>query len=69
VIADGDAQITDLKVDDHACLTYGEPEELLDLTAGPASRLLSHHSFTVGHAMDWLTGEMTASRLDADRHR
>lgn len=29
----GEAQITDLAVDDHACLTYGEPEELLDLTA------------------------------------
>jgi hypothetical protein len=111
VMADGDAQITDLKADDHACLTYGEPEELLDLTAafvrdglssgmkvvwlsdseladpvpelarrgiaiesaiavgqlaaaGPASRLLSHHSFTAGHAMGWLTGQMTASRHD-----
>ena len=28
-----DTQITDLTVDDHACLTFGEPEELLDLTA------------------------------------
>jgi hypothetical protein len=27
------AQITDLTVNDHACLTYGEAEELLDLTA------------------------------------
>ena len=27
-----DAQITDLTVDDHACLTFGEPEELFDLT-------------------------------------
>ena len=27
------AQITDLTVNDHACLTFGEPEELLDLTA------------------------------------
>lgn len=26
-------QITDLTVNDHACLTYGEPEELYDLTA------------------------------------
>ena len=26
-------QITDLTVNDHACLTYGEPEELFDLTA------------------------------------
>ena len=28
-----DAQITDLTADDHACLTFGEPEDLLDLTA------------------------------------
>jgi hypothetical protein len=28
-----DAQITDLTVNDHACLTFGEPEELFDLTA------------------------------------
>ena len=27
------AQITELTVDDHACLTFGEPEELFDLTA------------------------------------
>jgi hypothetical protein len=27
------AQITDLTVGDHACLTFGDPEELLDLTA------------------------------------
>jgi anti-anti-sigma regulatory factor len=31
--ADAGTQITDLTVDDHACLTFGEPEELLDLTA------------------------------------
>jgi anti-anti-sigma regulatory factor len=28
-----DLQITDLTVDDHACLTFGDSEELLDLTA------------------------------------
>ena len=28
-----DAQITDLTADDHACLTFGEPDELSDLTA------------------------------------
>jgi hypothetical protein len=28
-----DTQITDLTLNDHACLTFGEPEELLDLTA------------------------------------
>jgi anti-anti-sigma regulatory factor len=31
--ASADAQITDLMVDDHACLTFGEPEDLFDLTA------------------------------------
>ncbi|GAA2316743.1 hypothetical protein GCM10010149_81080 [Nonomuraea roseoviolacea subsp. roseoviolacea] len=30
---DAEVQITDLRVNDHACLTFGEPEELLDLTA------------------------------------
>jgi hypothetical protein len=33
VTADAGTQITDLAVDDHACLTFGEPEELFDLTA------------------------------------
>jgi anti-anti-sigma regulatory factor len=28
-----DTQVTDLSVNDHACLTFGEPEELCDLTA------------------------------------
>ena len=28
-----DTQITDLTVNDHGCLTFGEPEELFDLTA------------------------------------
>jgi hypothetical protein len=33
VTVSADTQITDLTVNDHACLTFGEPEELLDLTA------------------------------------
>jgi hypothetical protein len=33
VAAGASAQITELAVDDHACLTFGEEEELLDLTA------------------------------------
>lgn len=33
MVGSADAQITDLAVNDHACLTFGEPEELLDLTA------------------------------------
>ena len=28
-----DVQVTELTADDHACLTFGEPEELFDLTA------------------------------------
>ena len=33
VAVDAGTQVTDLMVRDHACLTYGEPEELFDLTA------------------------------------
>jgi hypothetical protein len=33
VTVSSDTQITDLAVNDHACLTFGDPEELLDLTA------------------------------------
>jgi hypothetical protein len=33
VATGADAQITELAVDDHACLTFGEKEELLDLAA------------------------------------
>jgi hypothetical protein len=42
VVAVGaDAQITDLAVNDHACLTFGEAEELFDLTAAFARDGLS----------------------------
>jgi anti-anti-sigma regulatory factor len=33
VAADASTEITELTVDDHACLTFGETEELFDLTA------------------------------------
>jgi ABC-type transporter Mla MlaB component len=33
VAADASTQITELDADDHACLTFGESEELFDLTA------------------------------------
>src|SRR5579871_2139098 len=33
VTVSADSQITDLAVNDHACLTFGEPDELFDLTA------------------------------------
>jgi anti-anti-sigma regulatory factor len=36
-----DSQITDLTLNDHACLTFGEPEELFDLTAAFARDGLS----------------------------
>ena len=104
-------QITDLAVNDHACLTFGDPEEQFDLTAafvrdglagglkvmwlsdgpsgqalatlgrrgitaGPAvaagqmiaaaweGSVLSGHAFAAGQAMDWLTGQMAASRRE-----
>ena len=31
--ANADVQVTELGAEDHACLTFGEPEELFDLTA------------------------------------
>jgi anti-anti-sigma regulatory factor len=33
VTVSADTQVTDLSVEDHACLTFGEREELMDLTA------------------------------------
>jgi len=33
VAVGADAQVTDLTAGDHACLTFGEPEDLFDLTA------------------------------------
>jgi anti-anti-sigma regulatory factor len=33
VAADASAQVTELTADDHACLTFGESEDLFDLTA------------------------------------
>jgi anti-anti-sigma regulatory factor len=33
VTVSADTQITDLTVNDHSCLTFGDPEELFDLTA------------------------------------
>jgi hypothetical protein len=33
VVADASTQVTDLTAEDHACLTFGEAEELFDLIA------------------------------------
>ena len=49
--AGASTQITDLAVNDHACLTYGEPEELLDLTAAFVRDGLSS-----GLKVVWLSG-------------
>jgi len=51
VTAGASTQITDLAVNDHACLTYGEPEELLDLTAAFVRDGLSS-----GLKVVWLSG-------------
>ncbi len=104
------SQITDLTLSDHACLTFGEPEELFDLTAafvrdglsgglkvvwlsdaGPeqvtaelarrgieveramaagqmaaesGACLLPDQTFSAGHAVGWLSGQMAACRRE-----
>jgi anti-anti-sigma regulatory factor len=54
----GDAQITDLAADDHACLTYGEPEELLDLTAA-----FVRDGLAAALKVVWLSDTETADRV------
>ena len=48
-------QITDLTVNDHACLTYGEPEELFDLTAA-----FIRDGLASGLKVIWLSDTATA---------
>jgi anti-anti-sigma regulatory factor len=50
VAADASAQITELTVDDHACLTFGEAEELFDLTAA-----FVRHGLARGLKVMWLS--------------
>ncbi|SEG87829.1 MEDS: MEthanogen/methylotroph, DcmR Sensory domain [Nonomuraea solani] len=47
-----ETQITDLTIEDHACLTYGEPEELLDLTAA-----FVRDGLAAGQQVVWLAEE------------
>ncbi|MEW9549791.1 MEDS domain-containing protein [Nonomuraea sp. NPDC050783] len=47
-----ETQITDLTINDHACLTYGEPEELLDLTAA-----FVRDGLAAGQRVVWLAEE------------
>lgn len=56
-----DTQITDLMVNDHACLTFGESEEQLDLTAA-----FVRDGLTGGLKIIWLgdgTSAQTVSEL------
>src|SRR5579859_7377467 len=46
-----DTQITELTVNDHACLTFGEPEELFDLTAA-----FVRDGLAGGLKVVWVTG-------------
>ncbi|MCK2213773.1 MEDS domain-containing protein [Actinomadura sp. ATCC 31491] len=47
-----ETQITDLTINDHACLTYGESEELLDLTAA-----FVRDGLSAGQRVVWLAEE------------
>jgi anti-anti-sigma regulatory factor len=63
VAASADTQITDLKVNDHACLTFGEPEELLDLTAA-----FVRDGLTGGLKIIWL-GDQTPAQAVSELAR
>ena len=52
---DAGTQITDLQLGDHACLTYGEREELLDLTAA-----FVRDGLSAGLKVVWLSDEVAA---------
>jgi anti-anti-sigma regulatory factor len=73
VTVGADTQITDLAVNDHACLTFGEPEELFDLTAAFVRDGLSGGLKVVwltdsapGHALGQLTRRGVAVRQAVD---
>ncbi|MFI7439729.1 MEDS domain-containing protein [Nonomuraea indica] len=57
-----EVQITDLKVNDHACLTFGEPEELLDLTAA-----YIRDGLTGGLRVVWLCEEPQGAMAELSR--
>ena len=58
-----DTQITDLTETDHACLTFGEPEELLDLTAA-----YIRDGLAGGQKVVWLS-ETSPDRAEAELAR
>jgi anti-anti-sigma regulatory factor len=63
VTLSADTQITDLTVNDHACLTFGEPEELFDLTAA-----FVRDGLAGGLKVVWLS-EATPDRATAELAR
>ncbi len=62
VTVNAEVQITDLKVNDHACLTFGEPEELLDLTAA-----YIRDGLTGGLRVVWLCEEPQGAMAELSR--
>jgi anti-anti-sigma regulatory factor len=58
VAVDAGTQVTDLMVNDHACLTYGEPEERLDLTAA-----FVRDGLAAGLKVVWLSDEAPAQAV------
>jgi anti-anti-sigma regulatory factor len=64
VPADASAQITDLSAGDHACLTYGEADELADLTAA-----FVRDGLAGGLQVIWLgDADTTQSAAGLERH-
>lgn len=59
---DADTQITDLRLNDHACLTFGEPEELLDLTAA-----YIRDGLAGGQRVVWLSEEPQGALIELSR--
>jgi hypothetical protein len=57
-----EAQVTDLTVNDHACLTFGEPQELADLTAAFVRDGLSG-----GLRVVWLSDAPREAAAELDR--
>jgi len=58
VAVDASTEVTGLTVSDHACLTYGEPEELLDLTAA-----FIRDGLASGMKVVWLSDTVPARAL------
>lgn len=62
VTVGAETQITDLTINDHACLTFGEHEELLDLTTA-----FVRDGLAEGQRVVWLTEEPTRGLAELGR--